>query len=70
MGVATARAAGVETVAVCSPPGPDGRVNPVILAACALTGADEVYRMGGAHAVAALAYGTETVPPVDVIVGP
>jgi histidinol dehydrogenase len=70
MGVATARAAGVETVAVCSPPGPDGRVNPVILAACVLTGADEVYRMGGAHAVAALAYGTETVPPVDVIVGP
>jgi histidinol dehydrogenase len=70
MGVATARAAGVETVAVCSPPGSDGRVNPVILAACALTGADEVYRMGGAHAVAALAYGTETVPPVDVIVGP
>ena len=45
-------------------------VNPVILAACVLTGADEVYRMGGAHAVAALAYGTETVPPVDVIVGP
>jgi histidinol dehydrogenase len=70
MGVATAHAAGVESVAVCSPPGPDGRVNPVILAACALTGADEVYRMGGAHAVAALAYGTETVPPVDVIVGP
>jgi histidinol dehydrogenase len=70
MGVATARAAGVETVVVCSPPGPDGHVNPVILAACALTGADEVYRMGGAHAVAALAYGTETVPPVDVIVGP
>jgi histidinol dehydrogenase len=70
MGVATARAAGVETVVVCSPPGRDGTVNPVILAACALTGADEVYRMGGAHAVAALAYGTETVQPVDVIVGP
>ena len=42
----------------------------MILAACVLTGADEVYRMGGAHAIAALAYGTETVPPVDVIVGP
>jgi histidinol dehydrogenase len=70
MGVATARAAGVERVAVCSPPGPDGDINPVILAACVLTGADEVYRMGGAQAVAALAYGTESVVPVDVIVGP
>ena len=70
MGVATARAAGVETVAVCSPPGPDGQINPVILGACVLAGADEVYRMGGAHAIAALAYGTETVRPVDVIVGP
>jgi histidinol dehydrogenase len=70
MGVATARAAGVQSVAVCSPPGPDGNINPVILGACALAGADEVYRMGGAHAIAALAYGTETVTPVDVIVGP
>ena len=42
----------------------------MILAACALCGADEVYRMGGAHAVAALAYGTESVPRVDVIAGP
>jgi histidinol dehydrogenase len=70
MGVATARAAGVETIAVCSPPGLDGQINPVILGACVLAGADEVYRMGGAHAIAALAYGTETVVPVDVIVGP
>jgi histidinol dehydrogenase len=70
MGVATARAAGVETVVVCSPPGPDGRINPVILGACVLAGADEVYRMGGAHAIAALAHGTETVEAVDVIVGP
>jgi histidinol dehydrogenase len=70
MGVATARAAGVKTVAVCSPPGPDGNINAVILGACALAGVDEVYRMGGAHAIAALAYGTETVRPVDVIVGP
>ena len=61
MGVATARAAGVESVAVCSPPGLDGQINPVILGACVLAGADEVYRMGGAHAIAALAYGTETV---------
>jgi histidinol dehydrogenase len=70
MGVATARAAGVGRIAVCSPPGFDGTVNPAILAACAITGVDEVYRMGGAQAIAALAYGTETVPAVDVIVGP
>jgi histidinol dehydrogenase len=70
MGVATARAAGVGQIAVCSPPGVDGTVNPVILAACAITGVDEVYRMGGAQAIAALAHGTETVRAVDVIVGP
>jgi histidinol dehydrogenase len=71
MGVVTARAAGVEEVVVCSPPGREsGDIHPTILAACALAGADEVYRMGGAHAIAALAYGTETVRPVDVIVGP
>ena len=70
MGVATARAAGVAQVAVCSPPGLDGTVNPAIIAACAITGVDEVYRMGGAQAIAALAYGTESVDPVDVIVGP
>jgi histidinol dehydrogenase len=65
MGVVTARAAGVDEVVVCAP-----GAHPVILAACALTGADAVFRMGGAHAVAALAYGTETVPRADVIVGP
>jgi histidinol dehydrogenase len=66
----TARVAGVEELAVCAPPGPDGDAHPVILGACALCGVDEVYRMGGAQAIAALAYGTETVPPADVIVGP
>jgi histidinol dehydrogenase len=70
MGVATARAAGVDYVAVCSPPGPDGKVHGAILGACALAGVDEVYRMGGAQAIAAFAYGTETVGAVDVIVGP
>lgn len=70
MGVATARAAGVEEVAVCAPPGPDGEAHPAILAACALGGAREVYRMGGAQAVAALALGTASVAPVDVVVGP
>jgi len=66
----TARAAGVEEVAVCAPPGPGGRAHPVILAACVLCGVNEVYRMGGAQAIAALAYGSESVPPVDVIAGP
>jgi histidinol dehydrogenase len=64
MGVVTARAAGVPEVVVAAP------AHPVILAACALCGADEVYRMGGAQAIAALALGTETIAPVDVIVGP
>ncbi len=65
-----AKVAGVPGVALCSPPGPDGEVAPGILAAAALAGVDEVYRVGGAQAVAALAYGTESVAPVDVIVGP
>jgi len=70
MGVITAREAGVEGVAVCAPPGPDGDIDRVVLAACRLTGANDVYRMGGAQAIAALAYGTESVAPVAVIVGP
>jgi histidinol dehydrogenase len=65
MGVVTARTAGVDEVVVCAP-----GLHPVILAACALCGADEVYAMGGAHAVAALAYGTASVERADVIVGP
>jgi histidinol dehydrogenase len=70
MGVVTARVAGVAEIAVCAPPGADGEVNSVVLGACRLAGASVVYRMGGAQAIAALAYGTETVVPVDVIVGP
>jgi histidinol dehydrogenase len=65
MGVVTARAAGVDEVVVCAP-----GAHPVILAACALCGADRVFRMGGAHAVAALAFGTALVPRADVIAGP
>ncbi|MGH2957218.1 MAG: histidinol dehydrogenase, partial [Solirubrobacterales bacterium] len=65
-----ARTAGVERIAVSSPPGPDGRVSAEVLAACALGGATEVYAMGGAQAIAALGLGTETVAPVDVVVGP
>jgi histidinol dehydrogenase len=66
----TARAAGVDEIAVCAGPGEGGEVHPLILAACALCGVDEVYRVGGAQAVAALAFGTESVPAVDVIAGP
>jgi histidinol dehydrogenase len=66
----TARVAGVDQVAVCAPPGPRGRAHPAILAACALCEVHEVYRMGGAQAVAALAYGTDSVRRVDVIAGP
>ncbi len=70
MGVVTARVAGVRNIAVCSPPGADGEVNSAVLGACRLAGASAVYRMGGAQAIAALAFGTETVASVDVIVGP
>jgi histidinol dehydrogenase len=66
----TARVAGVPQVAVCAPPGPGGRAHPAILAACVMCEVSEVYRMGGAQAVAALAYGTESVRAVDVIAGP
>jgi histidinol dehydrogenase len=70
MGVVPARLAGVEHIAVCTPPQPTGDVDPTTLAACQITGASAVYRMGGAQAIAALAYGTESIPAVDVIVGP
>ena len=70
MGVVCARVAEVEEIAVCAPPGSNGEVDRVVLGACRLAGASVVYRMGGAQAIAALAYGTETVAPVDVIVGP
>jgi len=65
-----ARVAGVTQVALCTPPRTDGTVHDAILAAARLAGVDEVYRVGGAQAIAALAYGTETIDPVDVIVGP
>ncbi len=70
MGVVCARIAGVQEIAVCAPPGANGEVDAVVLGACRLAGATAVYRMGGAQAIAALAYGTETVSAVDVIVGP
>jgi histidinol dehydrogenase len=70
MATTPARVAGVEGIAVCSPPGVGGEIPDAVLAACSVAGIDEVYRMGGAQAIAAFAYGTETVRPVEKIVGP
>jgi histidinol dehydrogenase len=72
MNVVPAQVAGVPSLAVASPPKADfgGRPNPAVLAACALLGVDEVYAVGGAQAVAMLAYGVEGVPPVDLVTGP
>jgi histidinol dehydrogenase len=65
-----ARVAGVDRVALASPPGPDWRLDPLVLAAAALCEIDEIYAMGGAQAIFALAHGTETIKGVDVIAGP
>jgi histidinol dehydrogenase len=65
-----ARAAGVGRIALASPPGPDGELHPLVLAAAALCEVDEIYAVGGAQAIFALAYGTETIAAVDVIAGP
>ncbi len=70
MGVVPARVAGVGEVIVCSPPSPDGLPSPVLLAAAELANADRVFAVGGAGAVAAMAFGTATIPAVDRIVGP
>jgi histidinol dehydrogenase len=70
MGAIPARIAGVEQVVMVSPPTADGRLNPYILVAAEKAGVDAVYKVGSAWAVAGLAYGTETLPRVDVIVGP
>jgi histidinol dehydrogenase len=69
MAVIPAQVAGVGELAVASPPDPRGEISEPLLAACAVAGVHEVYRMGGAQAIAALAYGTATVRPVDKIVG-
>jgi len=70
MGVVPARAAGVEEIVLCSPPGPSGAPPDAVLAAAAIAGADRLFSLGGAGAVAALTFGTATVPRVDAIVGP
>ena len=70
MGVVPARVAGVEEIVLCSPPGRSGRPADVVLAAASLGGVSRVFALGGAGAIAAMAYGTESVPRVDRIVGP
>ncbi|MCY3711933.1 MAG: histidinol dehydrogenase [Gemmatimonadetes bacterium] len=70
MAVIPARVAGVREVVVATPPGRDGAVPPAVLAAASVAGADAVYRIGGAQAIAAMAHGTATIPRVDKVVGP
>jgi histidinol dehydrogenase len=65
-----ARVAGVRRVVLATPPGPDGTVNPVVLAAAAIAGVDEIYAVGGAQAIFALAYGSDSIDPVQVVAGP
>lgn len=65
-----AKIAGCKEICICTPPSADGKVNPVILAAAKIAGVDRIFKVGGAQAIAALAYGTETVSRVDKIVGP
>ncbi|MBQ8803986.1 MAG: histidinol dehydrogenase [Tyzzerella sp.] len=70
MNIIPAKVAGVEEIIMVTPPGKDGKVNPNTLVAAKEAGADAIYKVGGAQAIAALAYGTESIPKVDKIVGP
>ncbi|MHC1631989.1 MAG: histidinol dehydrogenase [Methanotrichaceae archaeon] len=70
MTVIPAKVAGVPRVIVCTPPRKDGSVDPLILVAADMAGADEIYKVGGAQAIAAMAFGTDTIPKVETIVGP
>ena len=70
MNVTPAKVAGVEKIIVCTPPCAGGEVNPLVLVACDICMVDEIYKIGGAQAIAAMAYGTESVPRVEKIVGP
>ncbi|MBT8171857.1 histidinol dehydrogenase, partial [Candidatus Bathyarchaeota archaeon] len=70
MSAIPAKVAGVERIVVCSPPGKDGDVNPALLVAADIAGVNSFYRVGGAQAIAAMAYGTGTIKSVDKIVGP
>jgi histidinol dehydrogenase len=70
MSVVPADIAGVKRIVVVSPPGPDGKIDPLTIAAAKMCGATEIYKVGGAQAIGALAYGTKSIPKVDKIVGP
>lgn len=70
MSVVPAKTAGVKRVVVVTPPNKEGKINPAVLVAASICGADEIFKVGGAHAIAALAYGTKSIRPVDKIVGP
>ena len=70
MDIIPAKIAGCREVVMATPPGPDGKISPAVLVAAKIAGADRIFKMGGAQAIAALAYGTERVPRVDKIVGP
>lgn len=70
MDIIPARVAGVDEIILCSPPQQDGKVNPMILACAKAAGVDRVFAVGGAQAIGAMAYGTQTIPMVDKIVGP
>ena len=70
MNVVPAKVAGVERIVMCTPPGKDGNVNPGTLVAADIAGVTEVYKVGGAQAIAAMAFGTESIPKVDKITGP
>ena len=70
MNIVPAKVAGVDEIIMTTPPGKDGKVNPSTLVAAREAGADRIYKVGGAQAIAALAFGTESIPKVDKIVGP
>lgn len=70
MTIIPAKIAGVSKIVCCTPPMPDGSVNDMVLVAADIAGADEIYKVGGAQAIAAMAFGTESIPKVDKIVGP
>ena len=70
MNIIPAKIAGVEEIIMVTPPGKTGEIEPLTLVAADIAGADKIFRIGGAQAIAALAYGTESIPKVDVITGP
>jgi histidinol dehydrogenase len=70
MGCVPAQVAGVEEIVVCTPPGPEGKLHPALLRAAETAGVDRIFRVGGAQAIAGMAYGTESIPAVDFIAGP